>query len=120
MNKKLLDFFLVYGGVYNAISPLSDWQQISPTQGPQAPKPVTIASAATIAPTTFFTVLTGNTAVVTITPPLPDQGHMLAIEFAGTAGVTAAGNIKTAKASVVGEVMLLVYNPLTAKYVPVG
>lgn len=97
----------------------SDWAQISPTQGPTSPKPATMASAATIAPTTFLTVLTGNTAVATITPPV-SHGHMLAVQFAGTAGVAATGNILTAKASVVGEVMLLVYNPNSAKYVPVG
>lgn len=98
---------------------LSDWAQLSPTQGPASPTPVTIASAATIAPTTFLTILTGNVAVVTITPPV-DQGHMLAVQFAGVAGVTAAGNIFSAKASVVGEVILFVYNPLTRKYLAVG
>lgn len=97
----------------------SDWHQISPVQGPTSPKPVTMASAATIAPSTFLTVLTGNTAVATITPPV-NHGHMLALQFAGTAGVVATGNILTAKASVVGETMLLVYNPNSAKYVPVG
>ena len=64
-------------------------------------------------------MLTGNVAVVNITPPVL-HAHMLAIEFAGTAGVTAAGNIKTATASVVGQIMLLVYNPSTGKYVPAG
>jgi hypothetical protein len=99
--------------------PVVDWQQLTPTQGPTSPKPVTIASANVIAPTTFLTVLTGNVVIKTITPPV-DFGHMLAIQFAGIAGVDATGNILTLKASVVGEVMLLVYNPLTAKYVPVG
>jgi len=94
----------------------SDWAAISPTNGSA---PATLASAATIAPTTFLTVLSGTTAVVTITPPVP-HAHMLALQFVGTAGVTAAGNILTAKASVAGEVMLLVYNSSTAKYVPVG
>ena len=93
--------------------PESDWQLFNTT------KPATLASAATIAPTSFFTILTGNTAVVTITPPYT-QVHTLALQFAGTAGVTAAGNVLTAKASVVGEVMLLVYNPAAGKYVPVG
>jgi len=97
----------------------SDWQQLSTVQGPTSPKAGTIASAATIAPTTFHTILTGNVGVATITPPVP-FGHMLCIEFAGTAGVLATGNIKTAKASVVGECMLLVYSPAAAKYVPVG
>ena len=97
----------------------SEWHQIGTVQGPSAPRAGTLASAATVAPTTFLTVLTGNTAVATITPPLA-QGHMLALQFAGTAGVLASGNILTAKASVVGEVMLLVYNPNSNKYVPVG
>jgi energy-converting hydrogenase Eha subunit C len=78
-----------------------------------------MASAATIAPTTFLTVLTGNTGIATITPPV-SNAHMLALQFAGTAGVLATGNIGIAVASVVGQVMLLVYNPATAKYSPVG
>ena len=93
--------------------PDSDWQLFNTT------KPATLASAATIAPVSMFTVLTGNTAVATITPPMLGV-HTLALQFAGTAGVVATGNIATAKASVVGEVMLLVYNPVTAKYLPVG
>src|SRR5262245_25185123 len=94
----------------------SDWAQISPNS---QVAPVTVASAATIAPTSFLTVLTGNTAITAITPPLT-TGHMLAIQFAGVAGITAGNNITTTKASVAGEVMLLVYNSATAKYVPVG
>jgi hypothetical protein len=94
----------------------SDWAQLNPTN---FVAPVTLVSAATIAPTSFYTVLTGNTGVATITPPVL-HGHMLALEFAGTAGVLATGNIKTATASVVGQVMLLIYNPATAKYVPAG
>jgi hypothetical protein len=94
----------------------SDWAAISPVNNSA---PGTLVSAATVAPNTFLTVLTGNTAIATITPPVT-HAHMLALQFAGTAGVVATGNILTAKASVVGEVMLLVYNPNTAKYVPVG
>jgi hypothetical protein len=45
---------------------------------------------------------------------------MLAIQFAGVAGITAGNNIATTKASVVGEVMLLVWNTVSGKYVPVG
>lgn len=87
--------------------------------GQFAQKPQTIASANTIAPVSYLTVLTGNVVIKTITPPLSNL-HVLAIQFAGVAGVDATGNIKTLKASVVGEVMLLVYDPVAAKYVPVG
>ena len=97
----------------------SDWQQLATVQGPTSPKPGTLASAATIAPTTFFTVLTGNTGVATITPPV-SFGHLLCLQFAGTAGVLATGNILTATASVAGQAMLLYYNPNTAKYIPIG
>jgi hypothetical protein len=91
----------------------------STVQSPLQQRPTTIASANTIAPQTFLTILTGNTVVKTITPPLPGL-HVLAVQFAGVAGVDATGNVLTAKASVAGEAMLLVYNPTTAKYVPVG
>lgn len=97
----------------------SDWAQLGTVQGPTSPRGATLASGATIAPTTFLTILTGNTAINTITPPVP-FGHMIALLFAGTAGVGASGNIATAKASVVGEVILLIYNPAQAKYHPVG
>jgi len=93
----------------------SDWALLTPGGS----RPVTLASAATIAPTSFHTILTGNVGIATITPPVP-TGHMLALQFAGTAGVLATGNISIAVASVVGQVMLLVYNPDLAKYVPCG
>lgn len=94
----------------------SDWAQIAPTNNSA---PNTMASAATLVPTSFLTILTGNVAITAITPPVP-HSHMLAVQFAGTAGITAGNNIATTKASVVGEVMLLVYNSSTGKYVPVG
>jgi hypothetical protein len=94
----------------------SDWAQLNPTN---FATPVTMPAAGTIAPTTFLTVLTGNVAITAITPPV-SHAHMLAIQFAGTAGITAGNNIATTKASVVGEVMLLAYNPAAGKYVPVG
>jgi len=96
-----------------------NFQDYSTVQDRSQPQAKTLASANTIAPSGFLTVLTGNTVVKTITPPMAGL-HMLAIQFAGAAGVDATGNVLTAKASVAGEVMLLVYNPITAKYVPVG
>ena len=96
-----------------------NFQNLSTVQSKLQPGPATIASAATIAPVSFLTIMTGNTAVVNITPPQSGL-HMLAIQFAGAAGVTAAGNILTAKASVAGMVLLFIYNPNTNKYVPVG
>lgn len=99
--------------------PEVNFQDFSTVQSLLQPKPQTIASAGTIAPVSFLTILTGNVAITAITPPLTGL-HTIAIQFAGVAGITAGNNITTTKASVVGEVMLLVYNPVTAKYVPVG
>jgi hypothetical protein len=45
---------------------------------------------------------------------------MLGIQFAGTAGVLATGNIAVATASIAGQVMFLVWNTLAQKYSPVG
>lgn len=95
----------------------TNWQNYSTIQGPAQQKPITLASAATIAPLGFLTILTGNTAVVTITPPYPDRVHTLMIVFAGAAGVTNAGNIGTTVASVAGQALCFVFNPLTAKYI---
>lgn len=100
-------------------APTLNFQDWSTVQSKQQPAPKTIASANTIAPSGFYTVLTGNTVVKTITPFL-DWTHMIAIRFAGTAGVDATGNVGVAKASVATEIMLLVYDPVTAKYYPVG
>lgn len=94
----------------------SDWQSLSAWS---QTAPVTLASAATLVPTTFLTVLTGNTAITAITPPVA-HAHMIALVFAGTAGITAGNNILNTKASVASEAMLLVYNPTTAKYIAVG
>lgn len=96
-----------------------NFQDFSTVQSNQQPAPKTLASANVIAPTTFLTVLTGNTVVKTITPPL-SWTHMLAIQFAGIAGVDATGNVTTLTATVAGQILLLIYNPITKKYVPVG
>lgn len=96
-----------------------NFQEFSTVQSNVQPAPKTLASGNVIAPTGFLTVLTGNTVVKTITPPL-SWTHMIAIQFAGTAGVDATGNVTAAKATVAGEVLLLVYNPITKKYVGVG
>ena len=93
----------------------SDWQRYAPWGA----TPNTIASAATLAPGLGITVLTGNTAITTITAPITGP-HIICIVFAGTAGITAGNNIANTKASVAGEAMLLVYNTLTAKYHAVG
>lgn len=78
----------------------------------------TIASAATIAPTTFLTIVTGTTQLVTITPPV-SGAHMLVLVFPDAMGVfSTSGNILVGADPGVNIATILVYNPLTGKYIP--
>lgn len=88
---------------------------IGTVQSSQQPTPVRMAAAATIAPTTFLTVLDGNTAVATITPPVTGT-HMLAIMPDTTTGFTTGGNVSGATTTVASRVYLFVYDPVAATY----
>jgi hypothetical protein len=96
------------------------FQQLSTVQDDKQPTPPTVTAAATISPTTFLTVLAGNTAVATINPPVPGV-HMLAFLAGTTTGFTNTGNIVGGTTTVAGRVYLFVFNPLTdASYTTVG
>lgn len=96
------------------------FQQISTVQSDHQPIPPTVTAAATISPTTFLTVLTGNTAVETINPPVTGS-HMLAIMPGTTTGFTTGGNIVGATTTVANRVYLFVYNPTgDASYTTAG
>lgn len=84
------------------------------------PKPVTLASAATIAPTCRFTRLTGTTPVTTITPPFPNAYHELVFVWTtGTAnGFNTGGNIAVAYTTIADRPIVLYYDPRTALYYP--
>jgi len=93
-----------------------EFQNFSTVQSVLQPKPVTMAAAATIAPSTFLTFLSGATAVATITPPVTGC-HMLALCFTATNGTTVTtGNILTAYSAVQNRPVLLIYDPVQAKY----
>jgi hypothetical protein len=87
------------------------FQNLSTVQNGLQPNPPTVTAAATIAPTTFVTVLTGNTAVATITPPVQGQ-HMLVIVPGTTTGFTTGGNIIGGTTTVSGRAYLMVFNPI--------
>lgn len=91
------------------------FQDFSTVQSDKQPKPVTLTAAATIAPTTFLTVLSGNTAVSTITPPVTGT-HMLCIVPGTTTGFTTGGNVVGGTTTTASRAVLLVYNPLTGNY----
>lgn len=95
-----------------------DFQNLSTVQSQLQPKPISIAGAATIAPTTFMTFITGTgTAIATITPPVTGC-HMLCLVFTNATPNTlsAAGNVQRAVTPLQNFPVLLVYDPSSAKY----
>lgn len=81
------------------------------------PLPPTIASAATVAPITFLSFISGTVAIATVTPPV-DGAHMLCMIFTTTTPVafTTTGNIKAVATPTQNILTFLVYNPIEAKY----
>ncbi len=94
-------------------------QNFDTVQSNLQPAPQTIASAATIAPTGFLTLLTGTTNISTITPPVTGV-HMLAFISSGaTPFVTGGGSDGAIAANVTlaaDQLCLMVYNPNTQEY----
>lgn len=93
------------------------FQDISTVQSDLQATPKTLASAATIAPTTFLTDVTGTVQVETITAPVTGT-HMIALNFtnASPGAFLTTGNIKTAYTPVQNRPILLIYNPIDKKY----
>jgi hypothetical protein len=91
--------------------------QFGSPQSGVLPKPTTIASAATVAPTQKLTFLTGTVALVTITPP-QDGYHELVLVFtnAAPAAFSIAGNIQRAAQPVQNVPVVAFYDPVSAKY----
>lgn len=94
-----------------------NFQNFSTVHSDKQPLPVSMAAAATIAPTTFLTVVTGTGQIANITPPVTGA-HMLALLFtnANPGAFTGAGNVSATKDPAQNEVVLLVYEPVAAKY----
>lgn len=95
------------------------FQNLSSVQSNLQPTPKTIASASSIADAveTFISIITGTTAIATITPPVAGQ-HMLALIFtdANPGGVTTGGNIRNAVDPAQYVPVLLFYDPISGYY----
>lgn len=89
----------------------SEFQNFSTVQDGTQPTPKTITAAATITPVGFITVLTGNTPIATIVPPVAGP-HLLAIVPGTTTGFTTTGNIVGGQTTVQNKMYLFVYNPI--------
>lgn len=90
---------------------------LNPTQSDKQPSPSTIASAATITPTSHLTIITGTVQVATIVPPVTGA-HQLCLIFTNAApGATlTTGNIANALTPVTNIPVIAQYNPTTSKY----
>jgi len=96
----------------------SDFQALSTVQSPIQVGVRTIASAATIAPTTALTIVTGTTQLVTITPPTLGF-HIIWLQFPDAMGVfSTAGNILVGADPGVNIPVAMLFNPYTGKYTP--
>lgn len=80
----------------------------------------TIASAATIAPTTQIVFISGIAAVVTITAPAPISagGGTITLIPTGAFTWTAAGNIAVLGTAVVSRALTMTYDVTTTKWYP--
>lgn len=94
-----------------------NFQQLSTVQSNQSPAVPTVASATTVAPTTFATIFTGTAQLTNITPPVTGC-HMLCFIFSdGAPGAfLTTGNIKTAYTPIQNRPVFLVYVPAENKY----
>ena len=93
------------------------FQNLSTVQSDQQPVPNTLASAATIAPSTFLTKVSGTVAIATVTPPVSGQ-HMLALVHtdATPTAYTTTGNIINVMVPTQNIPSLLIYDPVQRKY----
>lgn len=92
-----------------------NFQQISTVQSNQQLLPPTIAAAATIAPTTRMTFLTGTTQVANITPPTSGYCEIMLCFTNASPGAFltngTANPIKTALTPIQNRPVTLCYDP---------
>ncbi len=92
-------------------------QNLSVAQTDKQPLPVTIASAATIAPTNRLTFITGTVQVATITPPTSGYCEVVLCFTDNAPGaLLTSGNIKTAYTPITNRPITLCYDPSSAKW----
>lgn len=78
----------------------------------------TLASAATIAPVSQLTPVSGTTAIDTITVPLTGFQGVIALRPTGVFTWTTNGNIGLAGTAVVGKILYMFYDPVAGKWYP--
>jgi len=93
------------------------FQEFSTVQSDKQQTPVTLASAATIAPRTKLTFLTGQVQLVTITPPTSGYCEVtLCFTDAAPAAFSVAGNIQIAYQPIQNRPVDLCFDPTSNKW----
>lgn len=94
-----------------------NFQDFSTVQSNAQPLPTTLASAATITPTTALTRITGTVSITTITPPVTGY-HELTLIFSSAyaTALNTGGNIHAAITSVADRPVKVFYDPRTSLY----
>jgi hypothetical protein len=95
-----------------------NFQQLSTVQSNLQLTPKRIASATTVAPTTFLTLLSGTVDVNTLTPPVTGC-HALVVVWtdASPGDVLTTGNILVGTTTIAqNSIALFIYDPVQAKY----
>lgn len=94
------------------------FQDLSTVASIAQQKPPTIASAATVAPTTFLSFISGTVAIATVTPPVTGA-HLLCMVFTTTTptAFTTTGNILAVATPTTNLPVFLVFDPVQGKYI---
>src|SRR5215471_21582112 len=87
-------------------------------QGALSPKPMSIASTTTIAPTTLVTLMSGTIDVATITSPFDGAGFLFLVPTDASPGdLLTTGNILVGTTTLTQNVpVILIWNPIAAKW----
>jgi hypothetical protein len=94
-----------------------NFQKFSTVQSDKQALPPTIASAATIAPSSKLTFVTGTVQLATITPPVSGYCEItLCFTDNAPGAFLTTGNIKTAYTPITNRPIDLCYDPVSAKW----
>lgn len=92
-------------------------QNFATVQSDKQPKPATIESAATIAPSTKFSFVTGTVTIATITPPTSGYCEITLCFITASPGVfLTTGNIQIAYQPIINRPIDLCYDPVGGKW----
>ena len=93
------------------------FQNLSTVQSEKQANPGTIASAASIAPKTKFTFITGTAQLANIVPPVSGYCEITLCFITGGPGVfLTSGNIQIAYQPIINRPIDLCYDPVSAKW----